>query len=203
MGGTFDPIHLGHLAAAEAARLALGLERVYFMPAARSPVKGQEPVASPRDRYQMTLLATYDHPAFFADSLELDRPAPSYTIDTLREIRLRLGQEVTLYFILGGDAALSLPTWREAESLLRTATFVVVTRPGYDLSALEGVRSRLGILGQRLVDLEGPRLDISSRDIRQRVAAGLSWRYLVPPAVAAYIEKQGLYLPYGSTKPGR
>ncbi len=188
MGGTFDPIHHGHLVAAEETRHALSLASVVFVPAGDPWQKSAAGVSPAIDRYAMVELAIADNSAFEASTVEIDRQGPTYTIDTLRALRdERPGDE--LFFITGADAILEILTWRQPSEQLSLATFVAVTRPGYDLS-------RLGSLPalDRVVVLEIPALAISSTDIRRRVADSRPIRYLVPGAVARYIAEHGLYV---------
>lgn len=193
MGGTFDPIHLGHLVAADAARHALGLERVIFVPAGQPPHKAGRDITPAEHRFAMTLLATLDHPAFEVSRAELDRPAPSYTIDTLRQFRAA-HPDADLWFITGADAILEILTWREPQELLAHARFVAATRPGYPLRRLQAVQEALGPASrERIRILEVPALAIASRDLRERVRTGRPIRYLVPREVEAYIHKMGLY----------
>lgn len=181
LGGTFDPIHLGHLRAAENAREALALERVAFVPAAQPPHR-TAPASSARDRFTMVALATAGHAGFFASDAELDREGPSYTVDTLRAWRaLRPADELVL--VVGSDAFLEMGSWREAETLFALCTVAVVARAGEVLPPGPGPA----------VPVTGPGLPVSSTEIRRRVAAGQSVRYLVPEAVAEFIEKRGLY----------
>jgi nicotinate-nucleotide adenylyltransferase len=175
-GGTFDPIHVGHVAAAHAALTALHLERVLFVPSGRPPHK--EGHASAEQRYEMTCLAIEGEPLFTVSRLELDRPGPSYTVDTLRALQ---GDE--LFFICGADAIVELPTWHEWRELVKLAKFVAVTRPG-----TTGTRAAYASY------LTVPGVDVSSREIRDRVAMGLSITGLVAPAVEAYIREHRLYV---------
>lgn len=189
MGGTFDPIHHGHLVAAEEARYALGLERVLFIPAGQPWQKERGVVTPAEQRFEMTKLATDEDPFFEVSRVELDRSGPTYTIDTLRAMReLRPGDD--LYFITGADAISQILTWKRPEEALELATFVAVTRPGHELDDLRSLGAE-----DRIVVLEIPALAISSTDIRRRVAEGRPIRYLVPEAVARYIADQGLYRP--------
>ncbi len=193
MGGTFDPVHLGHLLAAEAARHHFELDRVCFVPAARAPHKMALEPSDGFQRLTMILLATLNHPDFVVSDLELRRPPPSYTLDTLRQLREQ-HPGVDLYFITGADALLEILSWRAPGELLRLAEFVGVTRPGYDLGRIEAVRAALGAeAASRLHVLRMPGVDVSSTEIRRRVRAGESIRYLVPDGVLAYITKAGLY----------
>ena len=183
MGGTFDPIHLGHLRAAENAREGLGLDEVRFLPAQVPPHRAA-PASSARDRYAMVALATALNPRFVADDLELRREGPSYTADTIARLRdERPGDAVVL--IVGSDTFPELPTWKDHDRLLQMCTIAVVTRPA------EGRED--GAQGQESLRVPGPGLAISATDIRRRVKEGLSIRYLVPETVADYIAKRGLY----------
>jgi nicotinate-nucleotide adenylyltransferase len=190
MGGTFDPIHHGHLVAAEEARCALGLERVVFIPAGQPWQKDDESVSPAEQRYEMAAIATADNPFFQVSRAEIEREGPTYTIETLRLMREEYGAQVDLYFITGADAISQILTWREPGEALSLATFVAVSRPGHELEALKlpGVRDRVTVL-------EIPALAISSTDIRRRVAEGRPIRYLVPEAVRRYISDQHLYVP--------
>jgi nicotinate-nucleotide adenylyltransferase len=182
MGGTFDPVHLGHLVCASEVAARLSLDEVVFVPAGQPWQKPGADVSPAEDRYAMTLLATAANPAFSVSRAEIDRPGPTYTVDTLRALRAeRPGDE--LYFIAGADALAQLATWHEAEALPSLARFVGATRPGY---APPG-----GGLPVAMVEI--PALAISSSDCRERVRAGAPIRYLVPDTVADYIEKRSLY----------
>ncbi|HVM20944.1 MAG TPA: nicotinate-nucleotide adenylyltransferase [Egibacteraceae bacterium] len=197
MGGTFDPVHMGHLVTAEQARVDLELDEVVFVPAGE-PWQKTEKVTPPEHRYLMTVLATAANPYFSVSRLEVDAPGPSYTVDTLRRVRAALEhQGVTrdrLFFITGADAMLNILTWKDAEECLELATFVAATRPGHDLADLE----REG-LAARVTRLEVPALAISSTDVRERFAAGRAVRYLVPQVVEEYARKHGLYGTTGHT----
>lgn len=197
LGGTFDPIHHGHLLIAEHAREALGVSRVLFIPSARPPHKLDEPVTPARDRLHMTLLGTAGNPRFHVSARELERAGPSYSITTIRELKAEGHAEV--FFLIGADSALELHTWWEPEAILREATVAVVPRPGFDMRRVGETlgKDRAG----RLLMLKAPCMDISSTEIRARVAAGQSITYLVPPAVEDYIMKRQLYR--GATDPAR
>jgi nicotinate-nucleotide adenylyltransferase len=193
MGGTFDPIHLGHLVAAEEARWQFDLDRVVFVPAGQ-PWQKPVGVTPAEDRYQMTVLATASNPAFTVSRLEIDHPGPTYTVDTLRRLRAEQADGTCLYFIIGADAVLQLLTWKEPDQVLAKAEFIAATRPGYDLDRL--VSQVLGAAG-RVHRMEIPALAISASDIRGRVARGAPIRYLVPDSVARYIHEHGLYRDLG------
>ena len=193
MGGTFDPIHYGHLVTAEAARYAFGLERVIFVPAAHPPHKEGRRISLTNDRYLMTVLATMTNPAFEVSQVEIERGGPSYTIETMRHFRSR-HPEADLHFITGGDAILEICTWEQSPDLFKMCQFIAATRPGYPLGALEGLRETLGDAAfRRIHRLEVPALAISSSEIRRRVAAGQPVKYLLPESVENYITKHNLY----------
>ncbi len=181
-GGTFDPIHLGHLRAAESAREAAGLDQVAFVPAARSPYKG-EPVSPAFDRYAMVALATAGHEAFVPADLELAREAPSYTVDTVRALRRGRPDDV-LFLIVGSDSVAELPAWRESARIFEECTVVAVARPGEAAPARPAAE---------VMWVDGPGLPVSATDVRRRVRDGRSIRFLVPDSVADYIAKRGLY----------
>ena len=176
-GGTFDPVHVGHLAIANAALDELGLDRVYFVPARRSPLKRDGPIASAEDRIAMLTAATRDEPHFRVSSVELDRNGPSFTVDTLEALR----GEGDLFLILGSDAYADFERWHEPARIRELAAIVLAARPGVP-NAPKTVRM-----------LDSPLMDISSRELRARAARGRSLRYLVPEAVLRYIEEHRLY----------
>jgi nicotinate-nucleotide adenylyltransferase len=182
LGGSFDPVHHGHLIAAERAAEALGLARVLLVPCAQQPLKRRGPVAAPAHRRAMLALAVGGDPRFAVETLELERSGPSYTVETLRALRQRCPDE-RYVLLLGADAASDLPRWRSAEEVARLAEVAIVTRPG-----APEVRSPL----VRHV-VATPAIEISASEIRSRCLAGKSIRYLVPDAVADYIAKEGLY----------
>lgn len=194
MGGTFDPIHYGHLVTGEGACAEFALDQVLFVPAGQPPHKAAYEVSPAHHRYMMTVLATLSNPRFHVSRVDIDREGPSYTIDTLRLLKDQCGDECELYFITGADAILEILTWKDAEELLNNWRFIAATRPGFPLETL---RERLGELWPqcegRISFLQIPALAISSSDIRQRVRQGRPIRYLLPDAVAHYIEKSGLY----------
>lgn len=177
-GGTFDPVHVGHLAIALAALETLPLDRVVFVPARRSPLKSREPVAGPEQRLEMLRLATRGEPRFEVSRIELDREGPSYTADTLEA----LSGEGRLFLILGADAGAELDRWKDPERVRALATLVVARRPGAAVAAPPGAMT-----------LEVPLMDISARELRARAARARSLRYLVPDPVCRYIEEHALY----------
>jgi len=191
MGGTFDPVHSGHLITAEEVRVAFRLDEVVFVPCGIPPHKKDYELTPAHHRYLMVELAVADNPYFSASTVETDRPGPSYTIDTIREFRRRHGEGVDLHFITGADAILEILTWRDNESLIRLCRFIAATRPGYDLGELA---RRLGERHLSRIDaVSVPGIEISSTDIRRRVREGKPIQYLTPAAVASYIAKHGLY----------
>lgn len=193
MGGTFDPIHVGHLVTAEAVRIEYCLEKVLFIPAANPPHKQDSQVISAVHRYIMTVMATYSNPHFYVSSIEMERPGPSYTIDTIRILAEQYGSECELFFITGADAVGDLPTWNGIEELLDLCRFIATTRPGC-VSTLDEVIAQFGDKGRdRIHRLTTPELEISSTDIRERVKRGRSIKYIVPESVESYILKEGLY----------
>lgn len=192
MGGTFDPIHNGHLVAAEQAYFDLGLNVVLFMPAGRPAFKLDKKVTSAEDRYAMTLLATADNPHFLASRLEIDRGGVTYTADTLRILRDVYPENVELYFITGADAIAEIVTWHDAEAIAASAHLVAATRPGYNLDHAMDAIAESGI-DFDVTYLSVPALAISSSYLRDRVAAGQGLRYLTPDSVTGYLHKHRLY----------
>ena len=193
MGGTFDPIHLGHLTTAENVREGYALDKVLFIPAASPPHKQHQQVTPAMHRYRMTVLATEDNPHFMVSPLEMQRSGPSYSIDTVQELIERFGASTQFYFIAGADAIQELPTWERITELLRLCHFIAVSRPG-TVPNLGELRARFGLLGEEHIhSLPAPKLEISSTDVRNRVRQGRSIRYIVPAAVAQYIYREGLY----------
>ena len=185
MGGTFDPIHLGHLRAAENVREALSLDEVLFVPAAEPPHKPTFSLSPARDRLAMVALATADNPSFLASDLELRRCGPSYTVDTLAELaRERRGDE--MFLIVGSDTLGEMATWHEPERIFALSTIAVADRPG-----AEDIAAALPTA--LVVRVSGPGLFLSASEVRRRVREGRSVRYLIPDTVAAYIASHGLY----------
>jgi nicotinate-nucleotide adenylyltransferase len=191
MGGTFDPIHFGHLVTAEEVRVKFGLDEVVFVPCGIPPHKKGYEVTPAEHRYLMVVLATASNPHFTASRVEIDRAGPSYAIDTLRFFKQHYGEGTHLYFITGADAILEIMTWRDSEELFRLCRFVAATRPGYHLDELEKRLTAEQVAHVDVVTVPG--IEISSTDVRQRVKAGLPIRYLVPAETESYIRKYGLY----------
>lgn len=192
MGGTFDPIHHGHLVAASEVADLFGLDEVVFVPTGEPWQKSGRPVSPPEDRYLMTVIATASNPRFSVSRVDIDRPGPTYTVDTLRDLR---GQhpEADLFFITGADAISSILTWERWSELFTLARFVGVSRPGYELR-IDEVSAQLSDWPPETVTLvEVPALAISSTECRLRSATGRPVWYLVPDGVVQYIAKRGLY----------
>ena len=193
MGGTFDPIHHGHLVAASEVRSWFDLDEVVFVPTGAPWQKSDRQVSEAEDRYLMTVIATAANPRFWVSRVDIDRDGPTYTIDTLRDLSAAM-PDADLFYITGADALAEIFTWRDAGELFELAHFVGCTRPGYEMEAstLEGIPS------ERVTILEIPALTISSTDCRDRTAAGEPVWYLVPDGVVQYIAKHKLY--EGSTR---
>ena len=182
-GGTFDPVHQGHLILAEKCREQGKLDRVLFIPAARPPHKQEHPLTPFHQRVEMLSLAIAGHSAFAIDELERDRPGPSYTVVTLEELgRKHPGAE--LFLIVGADSLRDLPSWYSPARIAELASFLIVPRPGSPMNAVSGIKYEA---------VESPLIDISSRDLRRRVAEGRSIRFMVPRAVEVYISEKALY----------
>jgi nicotinate-nucleotide adenylyltransferase len=188
MGGTFDPIHHGHLVAASEVHAWFGLDEVVFVPTGQPWQKSDRVVSSAEDRYLMTVIATASNPRFWVSRVDIDRGGPTYTIDTLRDLRAQVA-DAELYFITGADVLGDIFTWRDATELFELAHFVGCTRPGYAMDA----SSLLGIPRDRVTIVEIPALAISSTDCRNRTSAGEPVWYLVPDGVVQYIGKHNLY----------
>ena len=194
MGGTFDPIHMGHLVMAEAVRMDYELTKVLFIPAGNPPHKQGQPITSVIHRYIMTMMATYSNPYFYVSPIERDRPGPSFTIDTIKALRKEYGTHTEFFFLTGTDTVLELHTWNDIDELLDLCHFVAASRPG-KVRSIEEEITRLGPKAvSRIHRLTTPELEISSTDIRERVRSGKSIRYFVPENVEHYIHKEGLYL---------
>lgn len=195
VGGTFDPIHLGHLVIAEEVRIQYNLDKIIFVPTGYPPHKADRDVTEPEHRYLMTVLATINNPHFLVSRVEIDRPQGfSFTIDTIRYFKDYYGPQVKLFFITGADAIMEIPTWKDYRELLSICHFIAATRPGYSLHKL---KDTIGKACPEIMDnisvLEIPAMQISSTLIRQRVAAGKPIKYLTPDSVNEYILKNGLY----------
>ncbi|SDW47560.1 nicotinate-nucleotide adenylyltransferase [Arthrobacter sp. yr096] len=183
MGGTFDPIHHGHLVAASEVAAKFGLDEVVFVPTGQPWQKSHKLVSEPEHRYLMTVIATASNPRFTVSRVDVDRPGPTFTIDTLRDLRAQR-PDADLFFITGADALAQILSWKDVDELWSLAHFVGVTRPGHELHSMG--RDDVSLL-------EVPAMAISSTDCRTRVGAGNPVWYLVPDGVVQYIAKYGLY----------
>ncbi|MDQ1697012.1 MAG: nicotinate-nucleotide adenylyltransferase [Frankiaceae bacterium] len=186
MGGTFDPVHNGHLVAASEVASMFRLHEVVFVPTGQPWQKSDAKVSPAEDRYLMTVIATASNPSFTVSRVDIDRDGPTYTIDTLHDLRTQYGADSEMFFITGADALAQIVEWRRSDELFELAHFVGVTRPGHHLADP-------GFPAGRVSLLEVPALAISSTDCRRRVAAGDPVWYLVPDGVVQYISKRRLY----------
>lgn len=194
MGGTFDPIHFGHLVTAEAALETFNLDRVLFIPSGNPPHKKDYPVSDAKHRFLMTFLAVATNPYFDISTIEIQRPGYSYAIDTVKEIRQICGNDTEIFFITGADAIMEILTWKNVDKLMELCQFIAATRPGTNLEELGNFIKQLPEnLRTRIHVMEIPVLAISSTDIRRRVANGKSIKYLLPESVEQYIMKNKLY----------
>ncbi|MBQ2698844.1 MAG: nicotinate-nucleotide adenylyltransferase [Firmicutes bacterium] len=191
MGGTFDPIHFGHLVTAEAAWQQFELDQVVFVPSGNPPHKVSRVISSAEHRLTMTLMATVSNPHFSVSRVEIDRSGFSYAYDTVCAFAELYGADAELFFITGADALLEIADWVKAEQLIEKCRFIGATRPGWDIGDFAKMPQRFR---ERAVLMQVPALAISSSDIRARVKNGQTIRYLLPETVEKYIEKQGLYL---------
>jgi nicotinate-nucleotide adenylyltransferase len=190
MGGTFDPIHYGHLVTAEEALWQFGLDQVLFVPTGQPWMKEDRDVSPAEDRYLMTVIAASSNPNFRVSRVEIDRGGPTYTVETLRALKDSYGEKTELFFVTGADAILEIFHWKEADEALDLAHFIAATRPGFDIARFE---AEAPDRHPKVSVMSVPALAISSTDIRGRVREGRPIRYLVPEGVKTYIEKAGLY----------
>ncbi len=198
MGGTFNPIHIGHLVTASEALHQFNLDRIVFIPSGLPPHKEDIEKASPEHRYLMAVIASASHENFFVSRIEIDSKKISYTLDTLRQLKKIYGTETELFFITGADAILEILTWKKPHEVIKLCSFIAATRPGYDLSKLTDLRKRLYTDAEsgedkKIFVVDIPALSISSTDIRARIQENRPIDYLVPEGVASYIIKHGLY----------
>ncbi len=194
-GGTFDPIHIGHLIIAEVARQECELDKVLFIPTGVPPHKTAYAVTPAAYRYEMVKMAIMDNPYFEISDIEVKREGFTYTVDTLRELKRIYPANVEFFFIIGSDTLPEVKGWREASLVVKYCHFVVYSRPGYDVVERE-IRFLRESMGASIYTVQGPLLDISSTDIRDRIEKGKSIRYLVPPLVEEYIYKNHLYMQF-------
>ncbi len=197
MGGTFNPIHHGHLVTAQEALSQFALDRVIFIPTGNPPHKVEDRLAIAEDRYIMAVIATSSNSSFFVSRIEIERKGKSYTIDTVRQLKKIYGNDSQLFFITGADAILEILTWKDTDEIVSLCKFIAATRPGYNLSRLEELKKRLFrskiVTDKRIFVMEIPALSISSTDIRNRLRDNRPIDYLVPEGVSNYILKHGLY----------
>lgn len=197
MGGTFNPIHNGHLVTAQEALSQFKLDKVIFIPTGDPPHKIKKEIADAEDRYIMTVIATSSNSNFFVSRMEINRKDKSYTIDTVRQLKKMYGENSSLYFITGADAILEILTWKNTSEIISLCKFIAATRPGYDLTRIEDLRKKLFSSSEasykKIYIMEIPALSISSTDIRNRVKSGRPIDYLLPEGVSNYILKHELY----------
>ena len=187
MGGTFNPIHYAHLLSAEQVREGLDYDKILFVPAARPPHKSQPDMVSAEHRYQMVLLATADNPYFEVSRVELDRDGPSYTIQTIKELRFLYGKTTKLAWIIGADSLIEYKIWKDFDEVLKQCTMIATTRPNYDLQCVPAE------IRNRVITFQITGFDMSATEIRERIRKNNSVRYLVPEKVVSYIEQHQLY----------
>ena len=192
-GGTFDPIHLGHLAVARSIQSSLGLDNVTFVPAGQPWLKADTPVSHVKDRVQMLRLALARRRAFELSTIEADRPGPSYTVDTMEALQRQLGSDADLFFLLGSDALMDIAKWKEPQRLIQLCQLVAFARPGFGLPTMEALEAAVPGISLRVVFAEVPQVNIRATDIRCRIAEGRSIQRRVPRAVERYILEHGLY----------
>lgn len=196
LGGTFDPPHVGHLVLAQEAQIQLGLDRLWFVPTGAPPHKPGRRVSSHADRREMVERAIAGNPRFALSAVELERDGPSYSVDTLRHLRREWGQSVMMCLVMGWDMLTYLPQWRQPEHVIATVDRIAAThRPGFTVDPEEIARLERSLpgLAQKLTVLAAPQVEVSSTEIRGRVASGVPIRYLVSDSVRSYIEERGLY----------
>ncbi len=194
IGGSFDPIHYGHLLLAEQARDGAGLDQVIFMPARISPFKLTKPPVADHHRYEMVRHAIKENPAFTISDIELKKEGPSYTYETLKTCKSLAGADTKIFFICGTDSFISLEQWYAAESIFKEFSLVVGARPRYkDKSRDDMVEKITKLYGTEIKKIHMPKIDISSTDIKQRIEEGRSIKYLLPLAVEEYIHENRIY----------
>ena len=194
IGGTFDPIHNGHMTIAEETRVRLSLAKVVFVPAGLQWLKEDVHISAAEQRLQMVRLAIADRPYFKLSTVDTDRQGPTHTVDTITELQFQLGVKAELFFILGWDSLAELPKWHEPSRLIRICRLVAVPRPGHSAPDLKSLEAAIPGISQRVILLDSPRMDTSATAIRLRVAQGLSIGHLVPEPVERYISEHKLYI---------
>jgi len=194
LGGTFNPVHNGHLEIAGEARSRLDLVEVIFVPAGQPWLREDEPILSVEHRVQMVSLAIANEPWFKLSTMEINRSGPSYTVDTLAELKISIGAGQEIFFILGWDSLAQLPRWKEPTRLIEMCRLVAAPRPGYSLPDLNTLEAEIPGLSRNVIVLDKPEIDISASSIRERIARGLPISHMVPEPVEEYIRKNKLYL---------
>ena len=194
MGGTFDPIHKGHLIVAEEVKARLNLAEILFVPAGQPWLKANSPIAAAEHRIQMVRLAIAAEPYFKLSTMEIERAGPSYTVDTIAELQGQLGARDELFFILGWENLAELSQWHEPSRLIKMCYLVAVPRVGYPAPDLNSLEADIPGLSHSVILIDTPQIDISASVIRNRVAQGLSISHLVPEPVERYIREHGLYV---------
>jgi len=193
LGGTFDPIHLGHLIVAEEVRARLELPEVIFVPAGQPWLRVSNPVLAAEHRVEMVRLAIASKPYFKLSTVEVERPGPTYTVDTITEFRERFGAEVELFFILSRGTFAELPLWKEPSRIIGMCHLIVVPRPGMPDPDMKKLEVEIPGLSSQVIFIDKPEIDISASEIRDRLTCGLSINHLVPGPVASYIKEHNLY----------
>jgi nicotinate-nucleotide adenylyltransferase len=194
LGGTFDPIHNGHLAIAEEARAYLNLTEVIFLPAGQPWMKSDRPILAAVHRVEMIRLALQSKPYFKISTIEVEHQGPSYSVDTIAKLKAQSAEASDLYFIIGWDSLTGIPHWKDPSKLIQLCFLVAVPRPGYDRPDIKKLEAEITGISKKTIFMDKPRVDISATDIRNKVAQGLSISGLVPEKVAEYIKENGLYL---------
>jgi nicotinate-nucleotide adenylyltransferase len=197
LGGTFDPVHLGHISMAEAAREALALAEVLLVPAGQPMSRVNRAITTAEHRLNMLRLAVQGKPGLVVSTIEIERPGPTYTVDTLAALHRQYGAEADIYFILGWDSLAQLPEWREPARIIKMCRLAAVPRPGYPQPNTKALERDIPGIKEKVIFLEKPHIDISATMIKETIARGRSIEHLVPGPVAAYIKKHKLYMTAG------
>ena len=193
LGGTFDPVHTGHIMVADVAKDELGLTEVVFVPAGKPWLKAGASILSAEHRLNMVRMAIAGKSCFKASTMEIERKGPTYSVDTMAEMRREIDDKDELLFIIGWDNLMELPRWRQPERLISLCRLVAVPRVGFPVPDLASIEASIPGISQRVIMLDKPQIDISSSVIRERVRQGLSISHLVPEAVEKYTKEHGLY----------
>jgi nicotinate-nucleotide adenylyltransferase len=193
LGGTFDPVHNGHLAIAEEARAYLNLTEVLFLPAGQPWMKSDRSISPAQHRVAMLALALQTRPYFKLSTMEIEHQGPSYSVDSVAQLKAQAVEATDWYFILGWDNLSKIPRWKEPAKMVEMCFLVAVPRPGYDRPNVKKLEAKIPGIAKKIILMDKPRVDISATDIRNKVAQGLSINGLVPEAVAQYIKEKGLY----------